>query len=206
MKYRIAKPQDLNRLVNLHFSVRNSYNVGIFAQLDKSFLRQYYKIILNDKNEIIVCAEDEFGEIQGFCSATMDVELQFENIRYHKFQLGLSAVKSILLNPKLFKSLIDRYKSTKNDSESIFISTKGARLEYWVWSTKNKDSFSSIEMHEVLLTILRVLGIKILNFEVDTINKKIYQFHKYNGAELTNLIKLKDGRERAMMKYNLNER
>lgn len=205
MRYRLAKSIDLNEIVNIHYSIRDSYKIGIFAELDKSFLRQYYKIVLNDKNEIVVCAEDKFGKIHGFCSASLDVNSLITNIQGQKFKLGLSALKSVLLKPKLLKSLYVRYKSIKTKTNNTFITSTGARLEYWAWS-KKQDSFSSIEMHEKLLNILEILGVKILSFEVDTLNKNIYKFHKSNGAELIDKIILSDGRERALMKYNLENR
>jgi len=203
MKYRLAKTIDIDQIVNLHYSVREGYNIGIFAQLGKSFLKQYYKIIINDQDGVVVCAVDDFGKIQGFCSATLDVESLFINIRSKKFILGLAAIKSIIYKPSLLKSLFQRYNSTKGKNINNYIASSGPRLEYWAWSLTNKDSFSSIEMHEILLSILQDLGVKTLNFEVDTINKKIYLFHQYNGAELIELKVLPDGRERAIMKYNI---
>lgn len=206
MKYRIAKISDIDEIVDIHYSVRESYNVGIFSQLDKSFLKQYYKIILSDKHEIVVCAIDENNKMLGFCSATQDVESLMKNINKHSFILALSAFKSIIMKPKLFFPLLDRYKSIKNNSTNNYISSKGSRLEYWAWNSANKDSFASIEMHEILLKILNSLGINLVNFEVDLMNEKIFKFHKFNGAEINEIIKLSDGRERALMTYNLEKR
>lgn len=206
MKYRLAKPCDIKEIVNIHYAVRESYPIGLFAQLNKSFLHQYYKIILNDKNQLIVCAEDENGIIRGFCSASLDMKRQFENIRKHKLGLGLTTIRSIFHAPSLFHSLIDRYKSISQDGGEKFIATTGARGEFWVWSQTNPDSISALELHEVQLKILRDLGVKQLNFEVDTVNIKVLNFHKSNGAELVKTIILPDGRERLIMRYNLVER
>ncbi len=206
MKYRIAKPCDLEEIVDIHYAIRESYSVGVFSSLGKPFLRQYYKIILGDKNQVVICAEDGNGKIQGFCSATLDAEKQFSNIRKHKFTLGLAAINSILLKPSLFMSLLSRYRSTQKSASERFIVTQGARGEYWAWSSANKDSISALEMHEIHLKILRDLGVKILNFEVDAINRKVFLFHKYNGAEFVDKTILPDGRERIWMRYNLVDR
>lgn len=203
MKYRLAKPCDIKEIVNIHYAIRRSYSAGVFAHLDKIFLRQYYKIILNDKNQVVVCAEDEDEKIQGFCSATLDVEKQFANIRRHKLALAFTAIKSIIRSPTLLKSLLDRYKSINGNGIEKFICSKGARGEYWAWSSSNKDSISSYELHEIHLKILKDLGVTQVNFEVDTINKKIMLFHNFNGAELIDKIILPDGRERVLMRYNL---
>jgi hypothetical protein len=206
MKYRLAKPCDVREIVDIHYAVRETYPVGVFAKLGKNFLRQYYKIILSDKNQVVVCAEDENGKIQGFCSATLDVEQQFAHILRNKWYLGLAAIDSIFLKPSLFKSLISRYKSVTHDFGEKFIVTKGARGEYWAWSSANKDPISSMELHEVHLEIMKALGVRELYFEVDAINKKVFLFHKFNGAELIEKTILSDGRERAWMKYNLVDR
>jgi len=206
MRYRLGKPCDIKEIVNIHYSIRESYSIGVFAHLGKSFLHQYYKIILNDKNQLVVCAEDENGRIQGFCSATLNVESQFANIRNHKLALGFSAIKSIVRDPSLLKSLAERYKSLCENGAEKFIVTKGARGEYWAWSKTYQDSISALEMHEVHLKILKDLGVKQLNFEVDTINKKVLNFHKFNGAEITKIMILPDGRERVLMRYNLVDR
>jgi hypothetical protein len=206
MRYRIAKPSDLKQIVNIHYAIRETYPVGIFSQLGKLFLRQYYKIILNDKNEVVLCAEDENGKIVGFCSGTLDAEAQIANLRRHKLSLGIAAISAIVCKPTLIKSLIERYKSTQNSVGVKFITAKGTRGEYWVWNAADKDSISSIEMHEAGLNILKALGVKEVTFEVDKVNKNVFLFHKVNGAEIVDEFILPDGRERVKMKYDLKNR
>jgi len=203
MKFRIAKPVDYKSIVELHFSIRETYSVGIFAQLGKPFLKQYYRIILNDPNSVVVCAEDDHGVMQGFCSATLDVEAQMANIRKNKIVLGLSALSSIILKPYLIKHLIDRYRVIKNESTTKIISTQGARSEYWVWRATNQDSVSSIEMYFASFNILKSLGVKELFGEVDTVNKKILRFQQANGGKIIERITLPDGRERVILKIDL---
>jgi hypothetical protein len=203
MRFRLAKICDLNDIVDIHYNIRETYSIGIFAKLGKPFLREYYKIVLCDKNGVIICAEDEYGKIHGFCSATLNVEEQFENLRKNRLKLGISAIGSLIRNPSLIKQLFDRYRSMDKNTNAKIVNVKGARSEFWAWSANSDDSFSSLEMHEVLLNLLRVLGVVDLFFEVDTNNKKVFLFHKFNGAEVLDKIYLPDGRERALMKYNL---
>jgi hypothetical protein len=206
MKFRLAKISDLKAIVNIHYGIRDTYDVGIFAQIGKSFLSRYYKIIMNEKNSIILCAYDEDGMIHGFCSATLDVEAQFEFLMRHKISLALSAIGSILRKPSLIKPLLERYNSLRKNQESKFINLKGSRSEYWAWAASSKDTFSSLEMHERLLGLLNILGVVDLFFEVDVENKRVFRFHKYNGAEVVETLTLPDGRVRALMKYNLLNR
>jgi hypothetical protein len=203
MKYRIAKTSDFKSITDLHYAIRKTYSVGIFAQLGKPFLKRYYRIILNDPNAVVVCAEDDHGIIQGFCSATLDVEAHMANLRQHKVSLGLAAITSIITKPALIKHLIDRFKVIKNDSATKIISTKGARSEYWVWRATNQDSVSSVEMYFAQINIMKSLGVKDLFGEVDKINKKILKFQQANGAEIIDQITLPDGRERVIIRTNL---
>lgn len=203
MKYRLAKAVDYKSITALHYAIRESYSVGIFAQLGKPFLRQYYRIVLNDPNSVVVCAEDEKGILQGFCSATLDVEAQMANISRHKISLGLASVTSVIRKPSILKHLLDRYKVTKNSSDTKIISTKGARSEYWVWRATNHDSVSSVEMYFAQINILKSLGVKELFGEVDKVNKKILRFQLANGSEIIDQITLPDGRERVILKTDL---
>jgi len=116
IKYRLAKLVDCRSIVDIHYSIRKTYSVGIFAQMGKPFLKQYYRIILNDPYSVVVCAEDENGVIQGFCSATLDIEAQMAKIKLHKIRLGLASIVSIICRPSLIKHLINRYKVIENES------------------------------------------------------------------------------------------
>lgn len=205
MKYRIAKLTDYKSIVNLHYAIRETYAVGLFSKLGKHFLTKYYKILLNDPNSVIVCAEDDKGIIQGFCSATIDVEAQMNNLIRNKVGLGLAALKSVLLQPFLLKDLLDRYRVVKNVSTTKIISTKGARSEYWVWSATNQDSAASVAMYFAQLNILKSLGVKEFFGEVDKVNKKILKFQLRNGGEIIDQITLPDGRERVILKVNLSK-
>lgn len=205
MKYRLVKIKDIDSIVNLHYLVREKYPIGIFSTLDKTFLSQYYKILINDVNSVIVCAENSEGKIQGFCSSTLNVEKQLNNLKKKKFLMAISAVPSIFKKPKVFFSLMLRFKSI-NNKDIQFISNKGARLEYWVWSKENKDSVSSLIMHEALLNTILALGVKKINFEVDTHNKNVLKFHILNGAKELKRILLEDKRERVLMQYDFDNR
>ena len=79
MKFRLAKPSDAKELSNLHYKIKDLDGRGIFSRMGKCFLKTYYSIILNDPNEVVLCAYDD-KNIVGFASATLDVEKQFKNL------------------------------------------------------------------------------------------------------------------------------
>lgn len=205
IRFRLAKPSDAKQIAYVHLHIRDKYDQGFFAQVNQSFLRQYYKVMLDDPNEVIVCAEDvESGQILGFSSGSLDAAQQMKSMRKHKFSFVWPLLTSALSNPKLIKSAIDRMRSTKGESANKYISTEGPRLEYWGWLPNAEGGEESVPMQEVLLLILKNLGAEKLFFEVDKVNKKVLKFHKLNGAEETSSFTLPDGRERVELFYDMN--
>ena len=106
--YRIAKVSDAKQIAQIHYSVRHKHPLGIFSQMGFSFLKQYYRVILDDPYEIIICAENDKREIVGFNSGTLDANWQMNTLRRHKLSLGLAALGSIICNPRLIKPLVQR--------------------------------------------------------------------------------------------------
>ena len=208
MKYRIAKKTDVDRIAYLHQKVRKVYDIGFFSLVNKTFLKQYYKILMDDPNEIILCAEDENGIVQGFCSASLDVSRQMNVLKRNKWKLGFALIPSIISNPKILQEGIKRFKSINNKTslENKYIISEGARSEYWTWNADNKNSESSVELLNKLYNLMFILGCKEVSFEVDLCNNKVYKFHKYNGAELISKFTLDDSRERAILKYDLDKK
>tara|TARA_B100001059_G_scaffold13776_1_gene11144 strand:+ start:25404 stop:26051 length:648 start_codon:yes stop_codon:yes gene_type:complete len=205
MIFRLAKICDLDKIASLQYKVRHLYTNGIFSSLDLFFLRNYYKTIINDPNSILVCGEDSTDGVVGFCCANLDVEKYNLNLKKNKFRLAFAALPSILKKPTILLKLISRFK-TLNPKKNIYITPKGARLEYWVWSKKNKDDQSSIYMLESTLNIIKILGYNKVSFEVDLDNKKVLKFHKLNGALELNRVLIDDKTERVFMQYDFFNR
>ena len=204
IQFRLAKPSDAKQIAYVHYHIRDKYDQGFFAQVNYSFLKQYYKVVLNDPCEVVICAEDENQKIVGFCSASLDAERQFKRMRANKWSFVIPLFTSALSNPKLIKSALDRFKSTSGESDNEYVTSKGARSEYWGWLPDRKDSENSVVMQDIMYYLLKMLGVEILYFEVDKINKKVFKFHKINGAEELKTYTMPDGRERVELIYNLN--
>lgn len=201
IRFRLAKPSDAKQIANCHWHVRDRYSQGIFLSLGEGFLRSYYKIILDDPWEVVVCAEKE-GRIIGFTSATIDGRAQADNLRNHKIRLGLAAAKAIILHPCLFKEVWLRYKSLdKAGNSQKFVTVDGVRGEYWCWRKDEEDSLMSVDLDQSKGHILYDLGYREAYFEVDKFNKQVYRFHlKVNKAEPIEEITLPDGRVRVLFK------
>lgn len=203
IKFRLAKPSDAKQIAYVHYHIRDKYDQGFFAQVNYSFLKQYYKVMLNDPNEVFVCAENGDGKILGFNSGSLDASKQFATMRRKKWLFIWPLITSSIRNPKLIRSALDRFKFTNGESNNQYITSSGVRGEYWGWLSNQKDSDASVEMHERWIAAMKALAVKKIYFEVDSVNKKIYKFHKLNGAKILNTYTLPDGRERSEMVYDL---
>ena len=170
IKFRLAKPSDAKQIAYVHYHIRDKYDQGFFAQVNYSFLEQYYKVVLNDPCEVVVCAEDENKKIVGFSSGSLDSKRQFEQMRKKKFSFVWHLLTSAITKPKLIKSALERFKSTKENSETEYVATEGPRVEYWGWLPNRDDSDQSVVMQDILFYTMKLLGTEKLYFEVDKIN------------------------------------
>lgn len=206
IRFRLAKPSDAKQLANCHWHVRDRYSQGIFLSLGKPFLRKYYKIILDDPYEVVVCAEHKTMGIVGFCNATLDAKAQAERLKKHVLGLGFSAVWSLFTHPSLIKSVWQRYRSLSGNGPQ-FVHVEGVRGEYWCWMKEANDSFLSVELGDALKNVVNDLGIKELYSEVDKFNKHVYKYLTMKkNIEVIEEIKLPDGRERALLLEHLEHK
>lgn len=195
IRFRLAKPSDAKQIANVHFHVRDKYGEGFFAQVNKSFLVQYYKVILNDPYQIVVCADLD-GQILGFSSGTMDAAIEFSNVRKNKWKFAIPLITTALTNPKIIKAAFDRFQSTKANSEKKYINVEGARNEYWAWLPGRDDSYMAIFTQELLLYFMKCMGVKEVRGEMDSVNEKVVKMQSRNGNKVVHSFTMPDGRER----------
>lgn len=203
--FRLAKPSDAKAIATLHYKVRDTYSVGYFAQMGLPFLKAYYKVVLNDPYEVVVCAEED-GKLCGFCSASLDINKQMERMNKKKFRLLWPALSSFIAKPSLIKATIKRWKVSQHKDDEKLIPKEGARCEYWMWDASNKNSAYSVALWNAYLQILYILGVKKFPLDVDDVNEKVMKFHLLNKAVATEHITLSDGRERTLLEYDLVKR
>lgn len=201
--FRIAKPSDAKDIARIHYSVRHKHPLGIFSQMGLSFLTKYYSIILNDPYEIVLCAENERGELVGFNSGTLDAKSQMESLRKNKLSLAISALGSIVRKPSLITALIQRYKATTENEKYQFVYTEGARGDFWAWKPSDKNSLDAVALSIKANAVFAALGVKEKYIEVDVDNKEVLAFHRAQKAIVEQTIELPDGRKRVLMKKTL---
>ena len=206
IRFRLAKPCDAAKLADCHWHVRDRYTRGIFLLLGKRFLKTYYKIILNEPWEIVVCAENEDGKIVGFSSSTQDAEKQSGAIRKNKVRLGLSALWAILCKPTLFKEVWLRYRAVNNEEGPRYMKTSGCRGDYWCWLKEEGDSLKSFEMENAKNKMLFLLGEKEIYGEIDKVNDGVVRYQtRVNKAEIVDEYTLPDGRVRLTYRIDLSK-
>jgi hypothetical protein len=203
MRIRLAKLSDSRAIAEIHYFSRKNLSGGFFSKTSILFLRQYYRILLNDPYMVIVCVEDNSRRICGFVSASLDSARQHENIRKNKVALAIALLPSMLKNPGLILDAISRFRSLKQDSNVKFITSSGARGEFWAWDIRLKISVWAVLLYKSHLQILSILGVEKMYFEVDSDNDKILNYHKKNGAYLYDQFSMSDGRVRLLMYYDL---
>ncbi len=206
IKFRLAKPSDAKQIASCHWRVRDRYTDGIFLSLGKGFLTAYYEVILNDPNEIIVCAENEVGRIVGFSSGTLDAASQANLLRCNVLKLGFWAVIGIIRHPSFIKGVWQRYRSLKDNDAPRFVHTEGPRTDYLCWEKGEPNSIAMMSMEKVKLNIMYEFGVREVYFETDQQNERLYKYYlREKTVSLVHEYKIPDGRIRGLFKRVLTK-
>ena len=204
IRFRLAKPSDAKQIANCHWHVRDRYTEGIFLSLGERFLRAYYQVVLDDPNEIIVCAENKDGEIIGFSSGSLNAESQAVSIRNHKVKLGFAALLGLIRHPSYIKGVWQRYNSLKSSDDHKFLHMEGARSEYLCWKKGAEGSISMMLLDKIKFKMMHELGIKEVFFEIDRQNERLFNAQqRMKNITLLEEYTLPDGRVRGLFKMDL---
>lgn len=206
MILRFAKPSDNNSLAKLHLECGEHQPGGFMFKLGLPFLKLYYKLLINEKTSVILVAEDEGGNILGFCSGTMSAQEHLNNMKTERFRIGFSILPAIIKSPKIFTNILDRERFVFLKDGSIqFGVICGPRIEYWAWR-HNEKSNMSIPLLKTWLKVVFELGVNSVKAEVDTDSKNLLTVHKFLGAKVVEHLNLKDGRKRVIIEYTNNNK
>lgn len=206
IRFRLAKPSDAKQLTDCHWTVRDRYTDGIFLSLGKGFLRAYYDVVLDDPNEIVVCAENEQGEIVGFSSGSLDASSQAQAIKSHKFKLGIAALIGIIQHPSYLKGVLLRYKSLGNKKSKQFLHMEGACSEYLCWKKGAEGTINMMLLDKIKFNMMHELGVKEVFFEIDRHNERLFNAQLHNKTiTLLEEYQLPDGRIRGLFKKILTK-
>lgn len=206
MIYRFAKSYDVNSLAKLHLECGKRQPGGFMFKLGLPFLKLYYNLLINEKTSVVLIATDEEGNLLGFCSGTIAAEEHLKNLKRNPLKIGLSILPAIIKSPKILTNILDRknYISLRDGSIKFGV-VKGPRIEYWAWR-KDELTNMSIPLLKTWLKIVFDLGVNLVKAEVDTNNKNLLTIHKFLGANISEHLLLKDGRDRVIIEYTKNNK
>lgn len=206
IRFRLAKPSDARQLANCHWTVRDRYTDGIFLSLGKGFLRAYYEVMLDNPDEIVVCAENENGEIVGFSSGSLNAESQAKAIRSHKVKLGVAALGGIIQHPSYLMGVWQRYRSLNNKGNQHYLHMVGARSEYLCWKKGADGTINMMLLDKIKFNMMHELGIKEVFFEIDRHNERLFNAQlRDKTISLLSEYELPDGRIRGLFKKVLTK-
>ena len=109
ISYRIAKSSDSLSIAKVHIKCAESQNGGFFHKLGILFIYRYYKIVISNKNSIVLLAENE-NRLLGFHSGTLKAEEHLLGLKNNRISLFLSVIPELFINPKLFFEVYKRYR------------------------------------------------------------------------------------------------
>lgn len=205
MQYRLANLSDIENLATIHFNSDNKQIGGLVHKLGHNFLRTYYKFYLEEKNSLILIAEDENGFVHGFISGTLAVEEYLNALRSNRIKLAFSSLPVFFKSPKLFWHLKERCSSIllKGKPEHLGY-IKGPWINYWACLSENKSQISE-SLFITWLNLVFNKGIALVRMGVDPRSCNILSFLINHGAEVVMEFKLKDGRPRIITEFVNNK-
>jgi hypothetical protein len=206
MRFRLAKKSDIIRISKIHYECSIKQVDGFMHKLGVNFLNVYYSILINEKNSLILIAEDDSGVIAGFHSGSINPLEHKEALRRKGYKFVLPILFKLITSPRLLRQVLIRKKSiTSNDDKYKFSSSEGPRAEYWAWSPSYNGKNESLKLREKWSQILNVLGYDYYYLEVDSNNKLVLNYYKFQSAEFISELNLNDGRKRYIVKLKTNK-
>ena len=200
---RFACLGDARKLTEAHLLSSAKQPGGFMFRMGRRFLYQYWRLILLEKNSVILCAEGAGGEFLGFVSGTINAEERGQTLRNNRVRLALAALPSIIRSPGLLGEIISRQQLKSADTdENAYIVQSGAREDFWAWAPNRKGA---MEIHLKWLSIMRTLGVQSVRGEVDKVNDFVVKTHRILGANILKHFVTPDGKERLLIEYRLNK-
>lgn len=201
MNFRIAKKTDCKALASIHQECARNQVDGFMHRLGLPFLTAYYKVFIGEKHSLIIVAEEN-GKILGFHSGTLFAEEHHSALVSSKIRLGLAIIPSLLTDFGLLHEVFLRFKSLSTEEEDFRIKN-GPRGEYWAWLPSNRDGTNALKLHKIWHCVLKDLGATFVRSEVDLSNDRVVRSIKLLGGKFISEITLADGRNRAIVEYEL---
>jgi len=178
MKTRLAKLCDAQALAELHIKCERQATGGLGRRFGPRYLRTYYRILISEKNSLVLCTEDDAGGVVGL------------------------ALPALLRSPGLVRAISMRTRARKvEESHAAPEDLTKAHFMFWGWDPDAQLSGGAIVLMQKWLSMIRLLGAKDIIFEVDSTNKNVIQIHRLLGAKTLRTVDTADRGQRYVMEY-----
>lgn len=202
MNLRFAKPSDAASLAQAHEISSSKQPGGFMHRLGRSFLKEYYRILINDGSSVILCAVDAQDNILGFVAGALDAGARGRALKRNRLRLLVASLPMLLRHPGLAKAVYSRQQSTDAiEAGRSYVLQTGAHEEFWAWLPESTNG--AIELHLKWLSIMGVLGVHSVRGEVDKLNNMVMRMHRMLGARVIKEFVTPDGRERVVIEYTV---
>jgi len=199
--YRFAKKKDINDLARIHYSSVKSDENNFEYRMGLSYLKAYYKLFIEEKYSVIICAEDvENKRILGFASGTLNYKYHFQYIKENRLKLFFSILIKILFDVSVIKMIFSRI---RNRDEYDVNNPPVGHFTHWVWDNAEFYPGGSLILLKKWLSIMKLFTERV-RFEVNQDNIQVVNIHKLLGAQLINEIDTNDRGVRLIMEYIFN--
>ena len=108
MKFRLAKASDSAVLADIHYECGLIQADSFMYKLGRRFLTVYYRLFLNEKQSVILIAEDARGVGMGFSSGTLDASEHLRSLRRHRVALAFAMLPALVVRPRLISQVLRR--------------------------------------------------------------------------------------------------
>jgi hypothetical protein len=182
----------------------NELDENIFLQAGGRFLRAYYRIVLQEKNSVVVLAVDDCDpdRVLGFVTGSLDAAASAEVLCRHKLTLAIAALPAMLLRPSLLRRLRTRLRATSSmNSAEEYVVGKGARAAFMAMLPEARAGGEGVFLFYHWLATMRALGAREIRLEVDVANARVVAIHKRLGAAVIKEVVTPDGKARVFMEY-----
>lgn len=197
MHLRVAKVCDAAALAGIYYESNRTNSDSFLCKLGQGFITAYYRVVLSAPNSVAVCAVSEAGEVLGFASGTCDAAELLTFLNRFRWRLFAAAIPRLLLQPALFGKMLRRGRARGNE----YIVGSGARWEYWAWHPKYAGSNGAMRLHRAWLAIMRSLGVKVIQLEINESDSRLAFLHRSQGAVQVNAYTTPDGLRRLTLQF-----
>jgi len=190
-------------IINVHML---SFDKSLLTKLGPSFLKIYYRTILEFSNGILLISLDENKLINGFAAGFMYPGDFYSLLNSYRFKMVLACIPALIKYPSIIKGVLGNALSMKDNNDlKKQLSSKACELSSIAVHPKDQGKGLGKKILKKFETEAKLLGADQIYLFTDSFsNAKVNQFYKENGYELLRIFNAPGNRQRNQYLLNLN--